>query len=616
MQTDTRPLSLIILAWNHCDLTRRCLESLAGTDLAGAEVIVVDNGSTDQTPAVLTTFEWVRVVRLARNLGFTGGNNAGIAAAAKGSDIVLLNNDLLFSQRDWLTRLRECAHAEATIGVVGCRLVLPDGRLLHAGTYILPDTCWGQQIGALQKDVGQYRSSRDVEGVVFACAYIKREVIDRLGGLSTEYESYFEDTDYCLRAREAGFRVVFCGAVCLTHDEHGSTRDDPAAFARLFERSREIFRKRWFEPPRHYRRELLWQSILNAPSGYAVSSREILRALEAEGVRSVYRYVYGPGTVFPVIEPAESGDHLLDVVSARTSREPSVAVVYGQGDALGANGGKYKIGFTMLEVDTFPASWVAEAQKMDEVWVPSEFNRQGLHRSGVTRPIHVVPLGADANHFHPEGAAYPNPAREFLFLSVFEWGARKAPELLLKTFNATFSAREPVRLLVKIMNQDQGISVNEEIRRLDLKPSGGRISYLCNVEFPHYQLAALYRSADCYVAASRGEGWDLPLMEAMGTGRPSIATDWGAHTEYVREGVAYPLRIRGTVRVTGAGPYYEGRSWADPDPEHLRHLLRWVFEHQDEARRVGAAAAHEVARRWTWQRTAQVITGRLEAIGV
>ncbi len=615
MRSDRRSVSLIILAWNHWDLTRRCLKSLGETDLAGAEVIVVDNGSTDETPVALATFGWVRVVRLAQNLGFVGGNNAGIAAAPKDSDVVLLNNDLVFSQRDWLTRLRECAYAKADIGVVGCRLILPDGRLLHAGTYILPDTCWGQQIGALQKDVGQYRSSRDVEGVVFACAYLKREVIDRLGGLSAEYESYFEDTDYCLRAREAGFRVVFCGGVCLIHDEHGSTRDDPGAFVRQFERSREIFRKRWFEPPHRYRHELLWQSILNFPNGYAVSSREILRALEAEGVRTVYRYVYGPGTVFPVMEPAEFGDHLLDVVSARTSDEPLAAVVYGQGDVFWANGGKYRIGYTMLEVDTFPQPWVEEAQKMDEVWVPSEFNREGLYRSGVTRPIHVVPLGVDADRFHPEGAAYPNPAGEFLFLSVFEWGARKAPELLLKTFNETFSAQEPVRLLVKIMNRDQSISVNEEIRRLGLTHSGGRISYLCNVEFPHYQLPALYRSADCYVSASRGEGWDLPLMEAMGTGRPSIATDWGAHTEYVREGVAYPLRIRGTVRATGAGPYYEGRSWADPDPEHLRYLLRSVFEHQDEARRVGAAAAHEVAGKWTWQRTARVIAGRLEAIG-
>ncbi|HWW95270.1 MAG TPA: glycosyltransferase, partial [Vicinamibacteria bacterium] len=159
-------MSLVVLAWNHWELTRRCLQSLAETDLAGAEVVVVDNGSTDETPAGLASLGWVRVVTLPRNLGFTGGNNAGIAAT-RGSDVVLLNNDLILTQRDWLSRLRQCAQEDPTIGVVGCRLTLPDGRLQHAGTYMLPDTFWGQQIGSLQKDVGQFRASRDVEGIVF-----------------------------------------------------------------------------------------------------------------------------------------------------------------------------------------------------------------------------------------------------------------------------------------------------------------------------------------------------------------------------------------------------------------------------------------------------------------
>jgi GT2 family glycosyltransferase len=614
MSTEPRRLSLVVLAWNHWELTRRCLQSLAETDLAGAEVVVVDNGSTDETPAGLASLGWVRVVTLARNLGFTGGNNAGIAAT-KGSDVVLLNNDLIFTQRDWLSQLRQCAQEDPTIGVVGCRLTLPDGRLQHAGTYMLPDTFWGQQIGSLQKDVGQFRASRDVEGIVFACAYLKREVIEKIGGLSTEYESYFEDTDYCLRARQAGFRIVLCGQVSLVHDEHGSTRDDAGTFHRLFAHGRDTFRRRWSALDRRYRHGLLWQSIMNFPTGYAMSSREILRALEANGVRAVYRYVYGPGTAFPVAEAGQTDDYLLDLISRRASPQPQAAVVYGQADVFGKNHGRYKVGYTMLEVDAFPKQWVEEAEKMDEVWVPTDFNREGFLRSGLTRPIHVIPLGIDSNYFHPEGAAYRSPGGEFVFLAIFEWGARKAPEILLRTFSEAFSADEPVRLLVKIMNRDPKVSVKEEIRRLDLKVSGGRISYLYNVEIPHYQLPALYRSADCYVSTSRGEGWNLPLLEAMATGLPAIATDWGAHTAYIREGIGFPLRVRGTIRAAGCGPYYDGYRWADPDPEHLRYLLRWVFEHQPEARRVGAAAAQEVARRWTWQATAQAIVRRLEAIG-
>lgn len=611
-----RRTTLVVLAWNQWRLTARCLETLRATDLEGAEVVVVDNGSRDETPERLAALDWVRVVTLPENVGFVRGNNAGIAAADPASDVVLLNNDLVFTQRDWLGRLRACAHAGPEIGVVGCRLALPDGRLLHAGTYILPDTLWGQQIGALERDIGQYTADRDVEGIVFAVAYLKREVIAAIGGLALDFESYFEDTDYCLRAACAGFRTVLCGGVTLVHDEHGSTRGDERALMELFQTSRETFRRKWGAAlAARYRRDLLWQSIMNFPTGYAMSCRELLRALDQEGARAVYRYVYGPRTVFPVPEPVSAGDYLLNVIRERRApRRPELAVVYGQGDVFERNRGRIKVGFTMLEVDGFPREWVRQANRMDEVWVPSEFNRRGFLDSGLRRPIHLVPLGVDVNYFHPGVRAVPDPHGEFVFLAAFEWGERKEPWLLLRAFNDTFSAAEPVRLLCKIINRDPAVRLKEEIRRLGLRAGGGRVSYLLNVEFPHYQLGSLYRSADCFVSVSRGEGWDLPLMEAMACGLPAIATDWGAHREFVHPGIAYPLRVRRTVPAIAKCPYYAGFRWAEPDGEHLRHLLREVYEGREEARRRGSAAAEEIARRWTWRDAARKIVARLEAL--
>lgn len=610
-------VTLVVLAWNRWDLTKRCLDSLGDTDLSDAEVLVVDNGSTDGTPEGLREYDWIRVIRNETNLGFVRGNNVGIAAAVPSSDVVLLNNDVEFRESDWLRKLRACAGSDPKIGVVGCRLVVPDGRLLHAGTFILPETMWGQQIGSLEKDIGQYASDRDVEGIVFACAYIKREVLERVGGLSEDFESYFEDTDYCLRAHEAGFRTVVCGGVTLVHREHGSTDGDPGAFERIFEASREVFRRKWKKSlESRYTRDVLWQSIMNFPTGYAMSCREILRALDRAGVRIAYGYVYGPGSPFPVAEPDSNGDYLMNVIRMRqASTSGRVGVVYGQGDVFQRNRAPRKVGFTMLEVDGFPKEWVRQANEMDEVWVPTEFNRQGFLASGLRRPVHAIPLGVDPNYFHPGIRGYPNPLGEFVFLSNFEWGERKEPWLLLKAFNDVFSAREPVRLLCKIINKDPGVRVRDEIRRLGLKERGGRISFIFNREFPYYQLGSFYRSADCYISAGRGEGWDMPLMEAMACGLPSIATDWGAHTEFVHEGIAYPLRIRRTIPAVAKCPYYEGYRWADPDPEHLRHLLRHVYENRDEARRRGEAAALETAQKWSWDRSAAKIIARLDALG-
>jgi GT2 family glycosyltransferase/glycosyltransferase involved in cell wall biosynthesis len=612
-----RRVTIVILCWNRWELTRRCLETLkTHTDLTDVDVLVVDNGSTDETPARLGEVPWIRVLTNPSNLGYVRGNNAGIRAAEPGSDVLLLNNDVEILQPGWLDSLRAAAHAAKDVGIVGCRLVLPDGRLLHAGTFILPDTFWGQQIGALETDVNQYARTRDVEGIVFACAYLKRELLDVLPGLSEEYVSYFEDTDFCLRAKEKGFRTVCCGAVTLLHREHGSTSDAPDLFEKIFKKSQATFRTRWKRAlEARYTRSVSWQSILNFPTGYAISCREILRACDAGGIRVAYEYVYGPGTPFPVREPENAGDYLLNVISKRESgRRPPVSVVYGQGDVFLRNKGKTRIGYTMLEVDGFPAEWVKNGNEMDEVWVPSAFNRDGFVASGLTVPIRVMPLGVDVDHFHPGITGFSNPVGDFVFLASFEWGERKRADMILKVFNQTFRRAEPVVLVCKIINVNKPTQVGRQIEALGLSAAGGRIAFLHNKEFPYHQLGALYRSADCYVSAGRGEGWDMPLMEAMACGLPSIATDWGAHTEFVHEGISYPLRIRGLLPADARAPYYKGFRWSDPDPEHLAHLFRHVAANRAEAHDRGTRAAAEMAARWTWADAGRRIAARLTEV--
>ena len=610
--------TIIILAWNNWPTTKQCLLGLKQTTLNNTEVIVINNGSTDETKDELKKYDWIKVVNLAENLGFVKGNNEAVKHASNDSDIVLINSDIVFKQKDWLPQLENSAYQQQQTGIVGCRLQNDKGQLIHAGTFIMPETMWGQQMdsGKIEVDINQFNQDRIVQGVIFAVAYIKRAVFDQLNGLSTEFHSYFEDTDFCLRAKQQGYDTICCGAVTLLHNQHGSTQDNVSFRNKLFNQSRQIFSKKWKKAlTNKYTSNLSWQSILNFPTGYAMSSQAIVKALDDAKVRIEYKYVYGANSPFPVPEKEDMQHNRLNIICKRPfTKKPDVSVVYGQGDMFERNQGKYKIGFTMLEVDGFPAEWIRQANKMDEIWVPSEFNKQTMLACGLKRPIHKIPLGVDCHYFNPQIKSVKNKNNDYVFFTNIEWGERKNPHMQLQQFNKTFKASDDVCLIAKLNNRDPSINLQHEIKKLQLKATGGRIYFIINRVFDFYQLPLLYRSIDCYITAGRGEGWDMPLMEAMACGLPTIATNWGAHQEFATNENSYLLDITGTIPAEAKCPYYEGFNWANPDANHFSELLLSIFNNQKQAREKGAIAAIAMQQQWGWANTAGNIIQRLELI--
>jgi len=614
---EPRKVTIIILTWNGLEYTKRCLETLRNkTEFQDYAVMVVDNGSTDGSVEYLRSIPWIRLIENSDNRGFTRANNQAIALCDAGSDIVLLNNDTELIQDDWLTQLQRSAYKAPDIGIVGARLRLPGGMLQHAGTYMPIDTFWGQQIGSLEKDINQYNSDAEVEGVVFACAYIKREVLNEIGLLDEDYFSYFEDTDYCLKAKKQGFKTICCGSATLIHHENTSTRVNKVSHNELFRTSQDIFKTKWrrtLETER-YGKKINWHSLLNFPTGYALSSRELVLELDSQNVWVNYKYLYGPGTVFGLPEPQRiTGPYLLGSIQRRKIEPSGVQVSYGQADAFKTKYGEYKIGFTMLEVDGLPASWVQSANMMDEVWTPSTFNRETFKRSGVTKPIHVIPLGVNPAYFNPgiKGYRIDGP---FTFLTMFEWGERKAPEILLKAFNDEFGSSEDVVLICKAYNQDPAVNIPEQVRNYYLRDSGGRIVFSINEVVPSYQLGSIYRSVDCFVLATRGEGWGLPIIEAMACGLPVIATNWSAQSDFISNETTYLLDVERLKPAEGKCPYYKGFNWAEPSYEHLRSLMRHVFENRDDAKTLGARASAEILTKWTWEQSVKKIIARLDEL--
>lgn len=614
--TSDKNIAIIILTWNGFGLTKRCLDSLKLDSLpANVSVIVVDNGSADETVKYLKGLKRVVLIENGANLGYSRAVNIGIRAAPLSSDIVLLNNDVELIEGDWLERLTAAADSEPLIGITGVKILREDGTLQHCGAYLPFDTLWGQQVGGGEVDIGQYAGVREVESVVFACAHIKRTVIEKVGLLCEDFFAYFEDTDYCLRAQIAGFKVVVSGDIRVRHAENSSTKVNKVSHNDIFLKSQHTFDQKWrsYLSKTRYTNKVDWHSIINFPSGYAGSSRSFVQSLDKLGVYVAYKYIYGPGTVFPVEESPHTDSYVVNMISAREFGQADIQVVYAQGDVFERNTGKYKIGYTMLEVDGLPKEWVRQANLMDEVWVPSSFNERTFRESGVKVPIRVVPLGIDTAYFSPHIRG-TKPANTYTFLSVFEWGERKAPDILLRAFCDEFSADEPVQLVCKANNFDPSLNIRDEITKLGLRPNGGRIVIAENEILQQYELAVLYRSADCFVLPSRGEGWGMPILEAMACGLPVIATNWSSQADFMNKNNSLPLQIEGLIPAVAKCPYYDGFQWAQPSYEHLRTLLRWVYENQEKAKTIGERAASDAARMWSWESAARHIADRINAV--
>jgi len=225
---------IIVLNWNGKADTLDCLESLRCTNYENYRVVLVDNGSEDDSvAAVRQKFPEVEVVETGRNLGFAGGNNVGIEYALKqNADYVFLINNDTTVDPDYLKELVDVAENDPRIGAVGSKIMYysePE-RIWFAGGTINWHKNKGEHIGLNEVDTGQYDEIREV-GYLTGCALlIKREVVEKIGVLEDDYFLYYEDSDYSLRIQNAGYKTVYAPKSKIYHKVSRSTKPGSASY--------------------------------------------------------------------------------------------------------------------------------------------------------------------------------------------------------------------------------------------------------------------------------------------------------------------------------------------------------------------------------------------------
>jgi GT2 family glycosyltransferase len=215
-------LAIILVNWNSFNVTADCLKSLRLVDYPNFITIVVDNGSEDGSGEKLKeSYPEIKLVENKENLGFTGGNNAGIQLALKAQVkyIMLLNNDTIVTP-NFVPPLIAKMESNKQIGAVQPKIMFNKERQIiwNAGSTYQKFWAISKTLGLNKLDVGQFNTMKEVPWITGCCFLTTSKIVKEVGLLDQRFFIYYEDTDWSFKIRNLGYKLIFNPEATIYHE--------------------------------------------------------------------------------------------------------------------------------------------------------------------------------------------------------------------------------------------------------------------------------------------------------------------------------------------------------------------------------------------------------------
>jgi glycosyltransferase involved in cell wall biosynthesis len=268
-----------------------------------------------------------------------------------------------------------------------------------------------------------------------------------------------------------------------------------------------------------------------------------------------------------------------------------------------------------------PRVWIEQIQRnVDELWVPSNFVREVMVRSGVSAErVAVIPNGYDPTIFKPDGRVFrPYGCRDCIFLFVGGAIARKGIDLILRAARSAFLPTANVTFAFLVSGSSGAYQHNSLIAEIRAAANDPALPHVLPIfeTVNDLTLAELYRGATVLVLPYRGEGFGMPLLEAMACGKPVITTREGPSKDFCDDFYSYLIPAT-TVPVPDQlpplGPMAGEFTWFEPGLVELARIFGHVYENQAEAAAIGRIAAEAVSH-LTWGKVADQYSARIQQL--